>query len=387
MPLTSPYGRQPAEQEPLLPQLHPPSSAHSLVHRTVSLYAIPLGLLALFIFAIACEPLFISPSRLRTSPSPTYAPGDINIDVLTYNAFLRPAGVGLGDYQNQRLPHIVHAVSGYGIAMLQEVFWLSFKKTAFLRQLSATVPFYVTSPMPGLPGLLQFPPKLVDGGLTITSKYPIEDTDFIPYADAIWRSIDIIVAKGVLYGKVRLPSREGRVKNGTCLHVFTTHAQANNGLDGAAFAEVRARQQEQLADFIVEKTGGHREECSILLGGDFNSDGRRGPGDGRSSGEYEVLEEALAHVTPRLFDVLYEEMGQTHPVTNAGGLSGRDQKKERLDYIFFGQAPREGAAVVPSMTRPPAVVEFWIDELRPEVRSCSDHFGVQFSLNTRGKDG
>jgi hypothetical protein len=160
-----------------------------------------------------------------------------------------------------------------------------------------------------------------------------------------------------------------------------THAQANNGLDGAAFANVRASQQAQLAEFVLSKAGPGNEACPIVVGGDFNSDGRRSYDDGRSSDEYGVLWERL-RVIPRLVDVLYEAHGQRHPVTSAGGLDGATQKNERLDYMFFAPTPNGTSGLRVSERVPPAIVEFWTDDeaLKAKFRSASDHFGVEVTM-------
>lgn len=372
-----------SEDQPLLPH----HSSKTLLPRTSFSFTLPLFALLLLFITITLSPLLTTPHS-RPAPPPPPTPGPINIDVLTYNAFLRPDIVSLPDRQSTRLPYLISSIAPYEIALLQETFWLSFTKPSFLAALrDANTPHYTTAPLPGLSGLLTFPPKLIDGGLTIASKYPIEKTSFIPYASSAWRSIDAIVAKGVLYAKLRLPASIPTPRaRGACLHVFTTHAQANNGLAPAAFEAVRADQQTQLVQFVRDTTGSDPEECSVVVGGDFNSDGRISEEDGRSGAEYEGLEERIRLVEPRLVDVLYEEAGHTHPGTNAGGISGAFPKIERLDYIFFGQRLGSGAGAVASMTRHSKVVKFLIKGLLPDVRLCSDHFGVQFSLNTKWEE-
>lgn len=372
-----------SEDQPLLPH----HSSKTVLPRSSLSFSLPIFALFLLFITITLSPLLTTP-HTRPAPPPPPTPGAINIDILTYNTFLRPALVSLLDRQSARLPYLVSSIAPFEIALLQETFWLSFTKPAFLAALRATnTAHYTNAPLPGLSGLLTFPPKLIDGGLTIASKYPIEETSFIPYTSSVWRSIDAIVAKGVLYAKIRLPASTPTPRaRGACLHVFTTHAQANNGLAPAVFEAVRADQQLQLVQFVRDTTGSDPEECSVVVAGDFNSDGRISEEDGRSGAEYEGLEERLRLVEPRLVDVLFEEAGHTHPGTNAGGISGAFPKMERLDYIFFGERLGSGAGVVASMTRHPKVVKFLIEGLLPDVRSCSDHFGVQFSLNTKWED-
>jgi Endonuclease/Exonuclease/phosphatase family len=370
---------------PLLPK----DAAHrrsAATPRRLTLWVL-VAALASIVFLICLGPYFTPESTAAFSSAAwkakssgtSHAFSTTNFRVLTYNVFMRPQPVGAGDFQEQRLPLLVNILSSYQIGLMQEIFWLSFRKTRILDELAKRgVPFYAAAPLPGAFGLLRWPPKLIDGGLTLTSAFPIESSDFVTFDATVWRSIDVIVAKGVLYGKLRLPE-SSKLLTSTCVHVFTTHAQANNGLEVGPFANVRAAQQKQLTDFIISKVGSDEERCPILLGGDFNSDGRAGFDDAGSSDEYKTLSNIFLESVPGLVDVLYVANNFSHPVTSAGGLDGSTQKNERLDYIFF--SPLEGDDVA-LQAHSPTVEEFWASGKEP-FRSASDHFAVSCSLVAR----
>lgn len=302
--------------------------------------------------------------------------------VLSYNTFMRPVPVGTLDYQAERMPLIVDAVAAHGIATTQEMFWLSGRKKAFLGSLRQRgIPFYTAAPMPGLKGLMRWPPKLIDGGLTITSEFPIVETDFITYDSAVLQSIDYIVAKGALYAKIQLPGHSDGQEQPlqTCVHVFTTHAQANNGLDPQVFMSVRHDQIAQLAHFVLSKITSGSQKCPVIIGGDFNVDARVSAVDSRSSTEYNETIVLLENRIPGLSDMLFEANMHRHPVTSAGGLDGKTQKNERLDYIFFAKSPAVPGFSSSSIV-PPAVKEFLTPQLFP-VRTASDHYGVSVAFD------
>lgn len=301
------------------------------------------------------------------------APRERRIGLFSLNAFIRPVLVGISDHKDSRLHDLEAALSAYDIACFQELFWTSGpRKQAFLHTIAQSGLTHVASPpTPGLRGLLQFPPKIIDAGLVIASRFAIARTDYVPFHDASYQSIDFLVAKGVLYARLILPHSLG------FLHVFTTHLQANNGLE-VAFDETRRSQLAQLVQFVQRVT---QDDPSgpVVLAGDFNVDGRMGPKDSSSSDEYVRAAEILAQIRPSvpLKDIVFEAYGHTHPVTSAGGLYGRDQKNERLDYIFLS-SPHGNVVPVKKSVR--------VDEMFVEgrvYRTISDHYALEAYFNLK----
>lgn len=228
--------------------------------------------------------------------------------------------------------------------------------------------------------MLRFPPKIIDAGLVIASKFPIVKTEYHTFSQAISRSIDYIVAKGALYARVSLfadaPERYA--------HVFTMHLQANNGLQDVPFDKVRRTQLVEIARFVSRMTEDDPMGV-VILAGDFNVDARAGFDDPRSSDEYReavrVLQRIRSDMSVR--DLLYEANNHSHPVTTAGGLKGTHQTNERLDYIFLsavegGQVELEAEVKDGSVQ----VSELWVGNNRAESEfdTLSDHYGVRAEI-------
>lgn len=99
-----------------------------------------------------------------------------------------------------------------------------------------------------------FPPRIIDGGVTILSRFPILDTAYELYDDAtvvchkarqssyipsslrtnmirflfpLQSTADMWCAKGLVWAKIALPGPEGKH-----IHVFSTHMQAHDHPDG-----------------------------------------------------------------------------------------------------------------------------------------------------------
>jgi endonuclease/exonuclease/phosphatase family metal-dependent hydrolase len=310
------------------------------------------------------------------------APGE-PLQLLSLNVFLRPFPVGeMTDFKNERLPLLVDAASNYDFACNQEVFI----KGSFLAGLrDRGLQYAVFTHLPGLRGLLRFPPKFVDGGLTIASRYPILAEDSIVYDDCVVSSVDAIVAKGVLYAFIKLAP-------GVRVHVFTTHLQAANGRDDLKYRIVRQAQLAQLARFVHSKiTSPSNALFPTILAGDFNVDGLVGT-------EYARMMRTLSvDISGNVRDLLLEANNNTHIVTSAGGLDGLSQKGgvgERLDYVFY-VAPiadtkafvADAVQLMPSWTAPVAAVNPLAVKVAKasalQFRTLSDHYGVEVNFDLR----
>lgn len=300
--------------------------------------------------------------------------------------------VGVGDYKDERLADLLPVLQSYDLVCLQEIFWIAGpRKSAFLNKIGSEhgLLYQASAPVPGLPGLLRFPPKFIDAGLVIASRYPIVKTDYHTFSRAIYRSIDIIVSKGVLYARVSLfgdkPERYA--------HVFTMHLQANNGMDGIPFDKIRATQLAEIADFVKQMTEDDRHGV-VILAGDFNVDARAGYDDPSSSTEYKAAVATLQSFRPetQLRDILYLANNESHPVTTAGGLKGTSQKNERLDYIFVSSADGEAgdvpliAEAVPGSVRVEELRKYPLESDAP-YDTISDHYGVNAEILFTEPDG
>lgn len=313
------------------------------------------------------------------------SPAQENIRFLSLNTFMRPVPVGVRDYEKQRLPRLVDAISSYTIACNQEIFWLSLCKHAFIKQLGSALPYFVSSPSIAFRDIVRWPPKLIDGGLLIVSRYPIVKSDFIVYSAFVAKSIDAVVAKGVLYALINLTSVENSSDIPQFVHVFTTHLQASMGFRGDPWRHVRELQLAQLVAFVELATNqSEYKEFPIIIAGDFNVDARSGKNDSRSSPEYRSMMQIMSKI-PNLRDIIFEASTSGQPVTSAGGLSGSNQKNERLDYIFYAE-PKSGTTsrliVHPEISPRVNPFSFETESPAPPFRTLSDHYGVEavFSL-------
>lgn len=332
-------------------------------------------------------PYLSSPGPALQMSGPVKAAGanrTLSARILSLNTFIRPVLIGVGDYKDERLSDLLPLLRPYDVVCLQELFWTTGpRKTAFLKGIAEHgLLYHASSPIPGLPGLFHLPPKIIDAGLVIASRYPIVKTDYHTFSQAIYRSIDIIVSKGVLYARVILfPDNPARYA-----HIFTMHLQANNGLGDVPFDKIRASQIVEIKDFVKRMTKDDPNGV-IILAGDFNVDARAAHNDSSSSKEYKEAYASLRSFRPEteVQDILFLANNESHPVTSAGGLKGTTQKNERLDYVFLSCADRQ-AKEVPLLAE--AVLgSVQVDELRKSppnsdapYNTISDHYGVKAEI-------
>lgn len=322
--------------------------------------------------------VFIS-QLLEPVKSPNLDKGPFAMDLLSLNTFMRPIGIGRRDYKDARLVDLMHVTTtGFDIVCFQELFAMSGTRKQRLLQYAAETGgllYNANAPVPGLAGLLRWPPKLFDGGLSIISRYPIVSTDFMEFDTSLASSFDYVVAKGVLYARVCVRCTEPMA----FVHVFTTHLQANNSVEGLPYASVRHKQLQQLVSFVGAVTSDDTAGV-VLLCGDFNVNARSGYEDAHSSEEYRGMMRILHALRPgvKLRDVLFDANNGSHPVTSAGELFGTKQEHKRLDYIFLGVTARAPvkARVVPGSVEVRKFLNPHPSGERP-YRTFSDHFGVE----------
>eukprot|EP00002_Diphylleia_rotans_P008301 TRINITY_DN18065_c0_g1_i1.p1 TRINITY_DN18065_c0_g1~~TRINITY_DN18065_c0_g1_i1.p1 ORF type:complete len:342 (-),score=84.06 TRINITY_DN18065_c0_g1_i1:172-1197(-) len=211
------------------------------------------------------------------------------LSVASYNVFLRPPlihsyrtifGIPLlfqrPDEKWQRLEGIKDAIAEYDIVGLQELFGsFSQRRKCLLETCSEKgLIYHHVSSQPPTPSLGAFwtylrmltsmstweepKPALIDGGLAILSKYPLENKDELIYSHS--HQSDSLASKGCLYAIAKHPAGD--------LHVFVTHLQAGF----AQYRDVALTQLDELAAFIHRKTLGSTNPILVL--GDFNIDAR-----------------------------------------------------------------------------------------------------------------
>lgn len=318
-----------------------------------------------------------------TSPSP--ANGKVTARVLTYNTFIRPKLVGFNDFKDERLERLSRLVGKYDLMSFQELFWTSGpRKAKFLRNIALKheLNYVASGPVPGLPGLLRFPPKLIDAGLVIVSRFPIIKADYHIFSACILRSADAYVEKGVLYARIAIFGDKSR----RFIHYFTVHLQASNHrTDGLPYDERRLMQVQELVNFAKEQTADDPHGV-ILIAGDFNIDGRIGYSNNSSSKVYSAAMRILETLRPNVVmqDLPYNAYGHKHPVTTAGGLDGNMQWNERIDYIFLNSKEKEGSGVplvAAAKSGSVRVEEFRVrkEEGLP-YDTLSDHYGLEAEI-------
>jgi endonuclease/exonuclease/phosphatase family metal-dependent hydrolase len=238
----------------------------------------------------------------------------------------------------------------HDIVAFQELFGtFSGRRDSFLTDIAqAGHGYYVTSPKPSWK-------HLIDGGLAITSKYPIVEARWSPFAPGMHS--DRLAEKGVLYAKVALDAANGRF-----LHVFNAHTQSSyNDPVGAPSWKIRERQTKHMLDFIEEVAC---DSSPLLLMGDLNIDARKEMPDKTSSSEYLAFVQLLRNMkfTPSkkhsssntgffVCDLLYDFNQNQHPVTFGDAIKTENGEitpletcftkphdygsYQSLDYIFF----------------------------------------------------
>jgi endonuclease/exonuclease/phosphatase family metal-dependent hydrolase len=101
---------------------------------------------------------------------------DNEIKVLTYNVFLRPYGIksNQSDHKDLRLNFIVDMINEYQIVCLQEVFDnFTHRRNALLEKaFEIGFKYFARCDPPKI-----FEPTLIDGGVLILSKFPIEHSE------------------------------------------------------------------------------------------------------------------------------------------------------------------------------------------------------------------
>ncbi|KAM9958641.1 hypothetical protein ACTFIW_012230 [Dictyostelium discoideum] len=261
----------------------------------------------------------------------------------------------------------------YDIICLQELFSaFSYRQRRFIEKAEQQgFQYYATSPSP--PYLRST--FLVDGGLTVISKYPIVASDFFLYEQGV--DSDMLSSKGVLYTKIKVVPTGSSNDDENFIHLFTTHMQASYApkSDGSKTVKASATQDQasnykndnirlvqlsQLREFIFEKT--FKDKSIIILAGDLNVNGRVSKDDPKDGESYLQMLELLSNTDQRdlptgkkiftIQDLLRDDFNGEHPPTVGDIKFLKDKKQEipletvltnpndfgcmkRLDYILL----------------------------------------------------
>jgi sphingomyelin phosphodiesterase len=319
------------------------------------------------------------------------------VRLLSYNIFIRPPGVSARgeDFKDERLARLLgHIIRrDLDIVALQELFRFgSPRRRAFVRAARRLGGYRYEAALPYPPPWWILPPRVLDGGVTILSRFPIERVVSMTYRAAHWHYIDSIVAKGVLCAHVRIPLRSGSASIGTMpttttLAVFATHAQAGN----AAYPgvqRIRRKQIKQLRTLVERET--NNGTLPAVICGDLNVNGMNGAHADCDASEYTDMLSILngdaalpsASAKPLQFrDVLKDAYHGHHPITvdavTAAGeprepllypIGSRKQPK-RLDYVLCDPGPN-AKLVIKHARVDPFILDDW--DAAP-FRQLSDH--------------
>eukprot|EP00871_Galdieria_phlegrea_P004886 jgi/Galph1/5399/GphlegSOOS_G4019.1 len=343
--------------------------------------------------------------------------------LLSYNIFIRPPGVNSNgnDYKDERLLRFLSHMAHYDIICLQELFTTGSDRWQALTNAAKVLGFAYEAHLGRK--LFSWLPKIVDGGVTILSRFPILSTDSLFFERASYSTIDCIVGKGVLYAKIELPLSE------PCyLHLFSTHLQAGDE-PRKEMMDIKLAQLKQIRDFIYSKLNGKEREMVILCG-DLNVNGRINSTDGRDSEDYIEMIRLLSSSASNSLnengelllqwqDVIRNANQGIHPITvgdadvdNNGNIirkwelqlasKGDRGCRKRLDYILLDT---RNSKFLVSPTRIPLVEPFFLQETlyqggtfssvdlnsrKPRWRNehnkpfpfvqLSDHYGVSVKL-------
>ncbi len=304
----------------------------------------------ILLFALASTACLAPNSTLRPPPERVEVPFVIpeqtpeQVRVLSYNVFLRPGPINFLDETSCRARRIGSWLSNadVDIVALTETFERR-DVSALVSQARGQFPYQVVSEPAGS-GLLG-----VSGGLSILSRWPIEETRTLTYDECSGALSDCVANKGAVHAVVRV-SEDSRI------NVVATHLDAGRwGGDRKA----RAAQVRQLRDFIAEIDP---EVGPTMVVGDFNIDALA------DDGEYEELIGALdvADHLPRKPSTLNCKMNI---------FCDEPAAPERLDYVFTAL---DETRLVRTETRHLPMA----DDVCGNARFLSDHRAVWATFDT-----
>lgn len=263
--------------------------------------------------------------------------GSDGLKVLAYNIWALPAiASNIGD----RLDILPDHLKGYDAILLQEVF--DSGRTDFLNAMSAEYPYQTE--ILDAPGF-----NIHDGGVLIVSRWPIVEETHFPYPDCT--GTDCFAEKGVVYAQI--------IKQGQAYHLTSTHTAS---FDTAAARDLRQEQFQQIRALIDGKNIPATD--GVLMGGDFNVNKLKFPGDHASMlANLNATEPTNTGYTKATFD---PEVN-----SNAGNSLSGGETVEYLDYVVYSNTHK-----IPQSSTNEVKVLRSIDSDIWGVWDLSDHFPV-----------
>ncbi|MGC9357070.1 MAG: sphingomyelin phosphodiesterase [Anaerolineae bacterium] len=314
------------------------------IHRSLKVVA-SIALLLLFAGSMryASDLSDIAPSpkhaRMVASGNP---PGELHI--LTYNVLLRPSVLSSADYTLERAQQIGKWLKhgNVDIVALQEA-WDSQAVSILVEEVRHDLPYYIVNQP------TEQPVRSISGGLTILSRWPIEEMRTLVYDNC--SGFDCRASKGAVHVVIRLSAN-------SYLNFVTTHLDA-----GEIFLDRKARalQLEQLHEFMAEID---EDLGPVVVAADFNIDSLAG------NGEYEELVDTLGVEGYEVSNISTLNCG----LTSVFCEETTDPK--RLDYVFTlsgeQRLRRKETRHLPLAT----------DSIDKHVRYLSDHCAVWVVFET-----
>eukprot|EP01134_Creolimax_fragrantissima_P004367 CFRG4367T1 len=294
---------------------------------------------------------------------------------------MRPPGISSAgtDFKDLRLSLLPELLGNYDIVCLQELFAVgSSRRSTLLGKLASQGLSYSVF-IPAVPLSGYFPPKLIDGGVTIVSRYPITSTKYHVFSTAELRTADAWTAKGVLYARVQVPSE---TDENISVDMYTTHMQAHDAQDDR-YSSIRYQQTKEMIAFVNSNSGIDKH---VVIAGDFNVNGRMSRTNDSDGQEYLDMMRVFENESApgrKWVDVL-KMANNDHQIVTGGDeynvpkFGSRTPKLEncskRLDYIMVsqgmkGQFSASSVEVLPCETPD-----------HKQILRLSDHMAVSATL-------
>ncbi|GJQ09484.1 hypothetical protein GpartN1_g1275.t1 [Galdieria partita] len=335
-----------------------------------------------------------------------------HIRLMSYNAFCRPPGIAGDsgeDFKDERLLLLLKRIGYLDIICFQELFDAFCNRRKAFVEACKLLGFQYECFLPR--NCLRIPPRIIDGGVTIMSKFPIVYTNYINYRHCVYSTVDSFVGKGCLYARISLtgtfPSQtsneshnrtckeeESIVRRAQYLHVFSSHMQAGDRIGyphESYHARIRIGQLEEMRDFIhwniVDDDG------PVVITGDWNINARTSMENDSDSFWYQDLMERLQD-SPSSLSLLQQRRAQYFQDNKIYNLCLKDllslchhgrhpitDGTKCIDYVLFD--PRKGtlnAAIEGTLKT--FIEPFRITQEEKEMYSfqlpntLSDHYGV-----------
>ena len=174
--------------------------------------------------------------------------------MLCLNLFMMMPPLFPGTKKDVRIRQLLDRAAEFDVLCLQEV-WSAYSRRVDVFIRDAADRGFCYHARSGAPRLSQL--KLLDGGLLILSRFPIDSSEFVAYSTSA--HADMVASKGALYAQLRLGDRS--------LHIFNTHMQAFYAMVDPKATAAKAIQLQELARFVLRRASSDKEPV-LLCGGE-----------------------------------------------------------------------------------------------------------------------